>query len=234
MLHKDEFLNTHPDIHTGMDAYSVDGEKLGEVERLDEDSVTIEKGWFFPRDFTVRYDDIVDIREDHVVVSRSRADLEGWRDEGYSGWDEYDRANAEARTEGGREAPREARTEEETRIPIREEELEVEKRQREGDVRLKKVVHTETEHVEVPVEKEEVIVEREPLEEPREAEEAEFREEEVRIPIVEEEVEVSKRPVVKEEVRAHKESRTEKRDVSGKVRKEDVKVERNEPKGRNK
>jgi len=97
MLHKDEFLSTHPGIHTGMDAYSVDGEKLGEVERLDEDSVTIEKGWFFPRDFTVRYDDIVDIREDHLVVSRSRADLEGWRDEGYSGWEEYDRANAEPR-----------------------------------------------------------------------------------------------------------------------------------------
>jgi len=48
MLHKDEFLNAHPDVHTGMNAYSVDGEKLGEVEMLDEDSMTIEKGWFFP------------------------------------------------------------------------------------------------------------------------------------------------------------------------------------------
>jgi uncharacterized protein (TIGR02271 family) len=224
MLNKDEFLSAHPDIHTGMDAYSVDGEKLGEVERLDDDSITIEKGWFFPRDFTIRYDDVVDIREDHLVVSRSRADLEGWQDEGYSGWDEYDRAN--------RETTKETRGEEETRIPIREEELEAEKQRREGDVRLKKVVHTETRHMKVPAEKEDVVVERVPVEESeaRETGEAEFREEEARIPIVEEDVEVRKRPVVKEEVRAHKESHRPEKDVRGKVRKEDVKVERNEPK----
>jgi len=60
-----------------MDAYSVDGEKLGEVEMLEEDSMTIEKGWFFPRDFTVRYDDVVDVRKDRLVISRSRVDLEG-------------------------------------------------------------------------------------------------------------------------------------------------------------
>lgn len=235
MLNKDEFLSTHPDVHTGMDAYSVDGEKLGEVERLDSDSVTIEKGWFFPKDFTIRYDDIVDIREDHVVVSRSRADLEGWRDEGYSGWEEYDQANEESRMDTDRQTRRGASSKDETRIPIREEELEAEKRQHEGDVRLKKVVHTETQHMKVPVQKEEVIIERVPIEESemRETGDVEFREEEVRIPIVEEEVEIRKRPVVKEEVRAHKETRTEQRDVRGEVRKEDVKVERNEPKKRN-
>ena len=228
MLNKDEFLNTHPDIHTGMDAFSVDGEKLGEVERLDDDSITIEKGWFFPRDFTIRYDDVVDIREDHLVVSRSRADLKGWRDEGYSGWDEYDRAN--------RETTREAGQREETRIPLREEELEAEKQQREGEARLHKVVHTETKRMKVPVEKEEVVIERTPVEEPygRDIGEAEFGEEEVRIPIVEEEVEIRKRPVVKEEVRTRKESRTEEREVGGEVRKEDIEVERKEPRPRRK
>jgi len=228
MLNKDEFLNTHPDLHTGMDAFSVDGEKLGEVERLDDDSITIEKGWFFPRDFTIRYDDVVDIREDHLVVSRSRADLEGWRDEGYTGWDDYDRAN--------RETTREAGQREETKIPLREEELEVEKQQREGEVRLHKVVHTETREMKVPIQKEEVVIERTPVEEPygRDIGEAEFREEEVRIPIVEEEVEVRKRPVVKEEIRAHKEARTEEKEVSGEVRKEDIEVERKEPKSRRK
>ncbi len=228
MLNKDEFLNTHPDLHTGMDAFSVDGEKLGEVERLDDDSITIEKGWFFPRDFTIRYDDVVDIREDHLVVSRSRADLEGWRDEGYTGWDDYDRAN--------RETTREAGQREETKIPLREEELEAEKQQREGEVRLHKVVHTETREMKVPIQKEEVVIERTPVEEPygRDIGEAEFREEEVRIPIVEEEVEVRKRPVVKEEIRAHKEARTEEEEVSGEVRKEDIEVERKEPKSRRK
>jgi len=167
MLHKDEFLSAHPDVRTGMDAYSVDGEKLGEVEMLEEDSMTIEKGWFFPRDFTVRYDDVVDVRKDRLVISRSRVDLEGWRSDEYAGWSEYDRMEGE-----------ESRGKEETRIPIREQET--------------------------------------------------------RIPIVEEEVEVTKRPVVKEEVRARKEKRTEQRDVSGKVREEDVEVEGNEAKRKSK
>lgn len=218
MLHKNEFLSTHPDIHTHMDAYSLDGEKLGEVERLDDDSITIEKGWFFPKDFTIRYDDVVDIREDHLVVNRGRADLDEWRTPEYPGWEEYDRAS---RAEAGR-------TEEEARIPIREEELEAEKIRREGEVRLHKVVHTEMKHMKVPVEKEEVVIERVPAEEAGRADvgEASFREEETRIPIMEEEVEVSKRPVVKEEIRARKERHTEERDVSGEIRKEDVEVER--------
>jgi uncharacterized protein (TIGR02271 family) len=55
-----------------------------------------------------------------------------------------------------------------------------------------------------------------------------FGEEEARIPVREEEVEVSKRPVVKEEVRARKETRTEPEEVSGEVRKESVRVERSD------
>ncbi|OHB63278.1 MAG: hypothetical protein A2Y77_17195 [Planctomycetes bacterium RBG_13_62_9] len=220
MVHKDEYISAHPDLHTGMDAYSVDGEKLGKVEYLDEDSITIEKGWFFPKDFTIRYDDVMDVAEDRITVNRSRADLEEWRSEGYTGWEEYDR------TEGAEETTAAA---EETRIPIREEELDVQRRRREGEVRLRKVVHTETKHMEVPVEKEEVIVERVPADETAEAGGEAFREEETRIPVGEEEVEVTKRPVIKEEVRARKQARTERRDVSAEVRKEDVEVEQDRP-----
>lgn len=215
MQHKNDFLNVHPEIHTNMDVYSLDGEKLGEVERLDEDSITIEKGWFFPKDFTIRYDDVVDIREDHLIVNRGRTDLDEWRTPDYRGWDEYDRAN---RMEG--------RTDEEARIPLREEELEAETIRREDEVRLHKVVHTEMKHMEVPVQKEELVVERVPASQAGAADTGAgaFREDETRIPIMEEEVQVSKRPVVKEEVRAHKKARTETRDVSGEVRKEDIEV----------
>jgi uncharacterized protein (TIGR02271 family) len=65
---------------------------------------------------------------------------------------------------------------------------------------------------------------------PGEREESAFQEQEIRIPVREEEVEVTKRPVVKEEIRVGKETRTEEQEVSGEVRKERVKVERNEPK----
>lgn len=216
MLHKNEFLDTHPEIHTHMDAYSLDGEKLGAVERLDDDSITIEKGWFFPRDFTIRYDDVVDVREDHLIVNQGRTDLEEWRAPDYRGWEEYDRTGT---------------AEEETRIPLREEELEAEKTRREGEVRLHKVVHTEMKHLSVPVQKEEVVIERVPADEAsaHESGAGAFREDETRIPIMEEEVEISKRPVVKEEIRARKQTQTEQRDVSGEVRKEDIRVEKDRP-----
>jgi uncharacterized protein (TIGR02271 family) len=227
MLHKDEFISSHPEVHTGMDAYSTDGEKLGQVELLDEDSIVIEKGWFFPKDFTIRYDDVADIRGDDLIVSKSRSELEEWQSDRYRGWDEYERTARETAYEPtGRE--------EETRIPLREEELEAERRRREGEVHLRKVVHTEMKHMEVPVQKEDVVIERVPADETtaRGATEGAFREEDVAIPITEEEVEIRKRPVVKEEVRAHKEVRTQEKDVSGEVRKEDVEVERNEPRKR--
>jgi uncharacterized protein (TIGR02271 family) len=203
-----------------MNAYSLDGEKLGEVENLDEDSITIEKGWFFPKDFTIRYDDVVDVREDHLIVNRGRADLDEWRTPDYTGWSEYDRA---AREEQGAEGETE-----EARIPLREEQLDVEKTRKEGEVRLHKVVHTEMKHMTVPVQKEEVVIERAPADQARGTDTGAgaFREEETRIPVMEEEVEVSKRPVVKEEVRARKERRTENRDVSDEVRSEDVEVEK--------
>ena len=56
-----------------------------------------------------------------------------------------------------------------------------------------------------------------------------FQEEDIRIPVTEEEVEVTKRPVVKEEVRVQKEARTETEPVSGEVRKEEVKVAPSKP-----
>jgi uncharacterized protein (TIGR02271 family) len=217
-----------------MDAYSLDGEKLGEVERLDDDSITIEKGWFFPKDFTIRYDDVADIREDHLIVNRGRTDLDEWRTPDYTGWSETDREN-----QAGRMTGRESRTEKmagrsdtEATIPLREEELAAEKTRKEDEVVLHKVVHTEMKHMEVPVEKEELVIERVPAGQAGASDIGEassssaFREEETRIPIMEEEVQVSKRPVVKEEVRARKQTRTEKRDVSGEVRKEDIEVER--------
>ncbi len=244
MLTKEEFVKTHPDVRLGMTAYSIDGEKLGVIERIDEDSLIIERGWFFHKDFTIPYDDIEDIREDQVIVRQRREDFErerteagrmeeaGRREESEftgrtGGMGEYERGREEETGGYGR-----GRETEEARIPIREEELKAEKRAKESEVGIRKEVRTETEHLEVPVQKEDVIVERAPAEEESwtsVAGEKAFEEEEIRIPVKEEEVEVTKRPVVKEEVRVRKEARTETEPVSGEVRKEEVKVEPNKP-----
>lgn len=88
----------------------------------------------------------------------------------------------------------------EARVVRSEEELEIGKRQvRAGEVEVRKTV--ETEHVREPVTRmrEEVTVERHPVE-GRTVGETEIGEDEIRVPVVEEEVVVEKRPVAKEEV----------------------------------
>ncbi len=90
--------------------------------------------------------------------------------------------------------------EDELRVQRTEEELAAGTREREaGEVRVRKNVRTDRESIEVPTRHEEVSVERVPVE--GEATEAEIGEDEVVVPVTEEEVVVSKRPVVKEDVR---------------------------------
>jgi len=114
----------------------------------------------------------------------------------------------------------------ERKIEVREEELHATKRPVEvGEVRVHKEVHTEHRTLEVPVEREEVVVERRPAS--GHASASDIREgEELRIPVKEEEVIVEKRPVVTEEVVVGKRTVHDTEKVAGTVRKEEVKVER--------
>jgi hypothetical protein len=127
MLHKEDVIRTHPDARIGMTAYSVDGEKLGVIQRVDEDNITIEKGGFFRKDFVVPDDNIMDVRGDQITIRQTREELEGGRadsedrefgfahDEG--GLSDYERQREEM---SGHERPTE-----EARIPVRAEDLEV-------------------------------------------------------------------------------------------------------------
>jgi uncharacterized protein (TIGR02271 family) len=116
-------------------------------------------------------------------------------------------------------------------IQVREERLRAEKRPVDaGEVRVSKEVHTENKTLEVPVQREEVVIERTPAH-GRAATEAiaagELREgEEIRIPVREDQVDVTKEAVVVEEVNVGKRVVQDTEKVSGQVRKEDVKVEK--------
>jgi len=112
------------------------------------------------------------------------------------------------------------------KIEVREEELHARKRPtKKGEVRVRKEVKTEHKTLEVPVTREEVVVERTPVH--RRAADANVREgEEIRIPVREEEVTVEKTPVVKEEVRVNKRQVHGTEQVAGTVRKEQARVER--------
>jgi len=116
-------------------------------------------------------------------------------------------------------------------IEAKEERLHAEKHPVEaGEVKVRKEVHTETKNLEVPVQREQVVIERTPVH-GRAATEgvtaADIREgEEIRIPVREERVNVTKDAVVTEEVKVGKRTVQDTEHVSGQVRKEEVKVER--------
>jgi len=115
-------------------------------------------------------------------------------------------------------------------IEVKEERLHAEKRPVEaGEVTVRKDVHTETKTLEVPVQREEVVIERHPVQ-GRAASEGiaagNLREgEEIRVPIRGEQVDVTKDAVVTEEVTVGKRTVQDTERVTGEVRKEEVKVE---------
>jgi len=115
----------------------------------------------------------------------------------------------------------------EQRMQVREEELRATKRPVEtGEVTVRKEVHTEHKTMEVPVRREEVVIERHAAT-GQTASSCDIREgEEIRVPVMEEQVTVEKTPVVKEEVTVGKRVVQGTERVSGDVRKEEIHVER--------
>ena len=114
----------------------------------------------------------------------------------------------------------------EQRIQLRGEMLRTYKeRVQRGEVRLRKDVVTENQTVQVPVTREELVVERtagsgQPVSG------AIGREQEIRVPLSEERVRVEKQPVVNEEVRVGKRQVQASQQVSDKVRHEELRIDK--------
>ena len=126
--------------------------------------------------------------------------------------------------EGTRQPSSDLEDRDELRVQRSEEELRVGTREREaGSVNVRKRVRVDREQVRVPIRREEVKVERVPVE-GRATPEAEIGGGEVQIPVVEEEIVVEKRPVVKEELRIRKDVVEDEEVVEADLRKEEVDV----------
>jgi uncharacterized protein (TIGR02271 family) len=103
------------------------------------------------------------------------------------------------------------------------EELNVQKVPKQGEVQVRKEVHTEHKTIEVPVMREEVVIER--TSPGTHATAGSMGSQEIRVPVREEEVRVEKTPVVKEEVRVSKRQVQDTERVSENLRKEEIKVD---------
>lgn len=123
-----------------------------------------------------------------------------------------------------RDRPLEAQ---EARIPLREEQLNVEKqRVQKGEVRVHKEVVTEQQRIDVPVSREEVVIEHIPASEVRPADTPIGQGETIRIPVSEDQIHVTKQTVETGEIDITKrEVRGEQR-VSGTVRREEPRIEK--------
>lgn len=111
------------------------------------------------------------------------------------------------------------------KIKRREEELQINKNKvQSGEVNVDKTVTEELQNVEVPVEKDEVHVERRPVTDYEESAKPIADDESIRVPIIEEEIEVKKKPVVKEEIVIDKSKNLDTEHVSDTVKKEHVDV----------
>jgi len=127
-------------------------------------------------------------------------------------------------------AGREARTQQAATVQLHEEQVKVGKRQVEaGGVRLRKIVRTETVNRPVELQREEIVVERVPGNQPGQRCDSgskDFQQEDIYIPLRREEAVVQKESRVREEVRVSKKTQSERQTVSEQVRKEDVEVQR--------
>jgi uncharacterized protein (TIGR02271 family) len=135
-------------------------------------------------------------------------------------------ADLEASARRAASSGRSMRGEGEEHLELREEELRAEKEQvQAGEVRLRKEVVKDKKTIDVPVTREEVVVERHPVSGRPPADKDIGKDEEIRIPVMEEEVRVEKTPVVKEEVTARKRAVQETREVSDTVKREEAYVD---------
>jgi uncharacterized protein (TIGR02271 family) len=108
-------------------------------------------------------------------------------------------------------------------VQLREEQLKANKTtEKVGEVDVRKEVHTERRTLNVPIEREEVVIERRPA---SGRASGDMKSEEIRIPVKEERVKVSKEAVVKEEVNIGKRKVRDNKTVSADVRSEELVVE---------
>ncbi|MDM5198211.1 YsnF/AvaK domain-containing protein [Fictibacillus enclensis] len=117
---------------------------------------------------------------------------------------------------------------EERRMKLREEQLEIDKqRETTGEVNVNKNVIEEHQSVDVPVEHEEVYVERRPVNEADPADAGPIGDnEEIRVPLTEERLEVNKKPVVSEEIVVGKKKVTENQHIDETTRREEAGIDR--------
>ncbi|HEX3905231.1 MAG TPA: YsnF/AvaK domain-containing protein [Polyangia bacterium] len=226
------------EVRTGMAVTSTKGERLGNVIRTGADTFVVEKGVFFPKDYELRYDHITGLSGDQIAYSLSDADsrfgnvAETARAGNGNGTLRAAVASVASAATGAAARTASAATATtrsgDVRIPLREEEIGIEKVSREtGHVRIHKTVKTEEKHFSVPVTREDVVIERISAtgDEASISSELAFEEQTLDLPLHEEDVQVSKRTRVREQIVVHPVVQAIEKEASATLRHEEAEIE---------
>ena len=200
-------------IRTGWTAIDANGEQIGDVVEVGSNYVLVQKGMFFPRDLYIPLSEVTSVDEADanffVNVTKDTVESLGWESAPAAAW-------------GGSDATQETLT-----VPLREERVAAEKRQREaGEVTVDKHVVEQQQEFDVPVTHEEVDVTRRRVDRPVDADDTIVNEgDTIRVPLQAEDVDVAKEARVVEEVEISKRPVTETQRVSETVRREEIDVD---------
>lgn len=203
-------------VHEGMEVLDIDGQKIGMMgERLGE-YFNVDSGLFGMKEYYVPFSAISQIADESVFLNVRKDQVNSM------GWDKRPTDTSTTHSTTDRIERGTDRT-----MQLREEELHAHTTPVEtGRVNLAKDVVEEERTLDVPVSREEVYVERRPVERrPSDRPISESDAEAIRVPVTEERVEVEKQPVVYEEVGVGKRVTQETRGVSDTVRREELHVE---------
>jgi len=220
-------------IREGMDVFDVDGDKIGSVDEIASAGyMKVKTGllglggsWYIPLEV------VREVRSDNIYLSVDKDDAGrlNWSTpptttgrQGVAATQDTTVSQEQTRTTG-----RTADTEAERTVQLREEQLRVQKEQAQaGEVRIGKEVVSEQQTIDVPVMREEVVIERHAVEGGRPAEGEIGTGEEIRVPVREETARAVKETVVTEEIEVGKRAVQETEQVSGTVRREEARIER--------
>jgi len=223
-------------IAEGMTVRTSDGEKLGKVVACQPGGFVVEKGFLFPKDTTVPYDRVAEIKGGEILVSLSRADL------GEPNLRAVLAPAIPAAPLMSANGPKEPRVTEEERarmgsldqfgksseicVSLVEEEVIASKHvERIGEVHVRKEIITEEKQITVPVTREVLRVERIPVTHEVRAGDKPFEKESYDFPISEEHITVEKHAVVREEIRIGKDIQQGEETASTTVRRERAEIE---------
>jgi uncharacterized protein (TIGR02271 family) len=221
-------------VMPGTDVYDANGDKIGKVQEYNPqaNSIVVQKGIIFTKDLYIPLS-AIDSRDDNgLYLNLTKDQLKDDRfasPPAYSPGTAATTATTATAATGARDADILNRDERDVNVPVREEELTVDKERRKvGEARIHKDTVEEQQSVNVPVTQERVTVDRVPVDKdlpPDQMNAANLNDKDISIPVMGEDVVVEKQPRVKEELHIRKEPYTETARVDDTVRKERVRLE---------